>query len=619
MYIIDQIAPLLNKFHFPTVMMWNRVEGRPRAAKNFDRALRAEVRDALWMLSKQWQMGEYEGDDAGSPVLTKVRMDTTQLTKYRANSHDVQAFPDDVPLEAQVEQKMLPFSVFNQEISLDLRLMAGRRWKRIIREAALLNPFWEFSLQHFPITLPDPENPADAAICAHPEAWQQFAAVAGRAVDGFNLYAYLKKGQLLTNLPGGAALPSEPAASVQAFLDWFDGLILQPHDPEDNAWIPSRFEYAFQCSAPEKTGEKILSAKEYYHGHLDWYNFNFDTEVSSLGDAANAKKPEEVIGKEVRTLLPTPVMFDGMPNTRWWAFENGKINYNHIKPGTQELAKLMFMEFGLVYANDWYLIPFDLPVGTLAKVRGISVSNVFGENFWIEASGRGSDEDWDRWNMFSVNIEGHDELPTDTSLLLPPSVPKIQEGKPVERVAFIRDEMANMVWGIESMVPLPHGDSVSGSGAAAQYRGFLQRQIDNANPPPPPPAVPAPEPIAKIRYEIMNQVPENWIPFIPVHLEGDTREVQLQRAAMPRMLNNGPEPPPKVRPRTTLLSEGLEKKKAFYIFEEEVPRDGAVVYQSYQRTRWKNGRVLVWFGSRKTTGRGEGSSGLAFDRILANK
>jgi hypothetical protein len=117
----------------------------------------------------------------------------------------------------------------------------------------------------------------------------------------------------------------------------------------------------------------------------------------------------------------------------------------------------------------------------------------------------------------------------------------------------------------------------------------------------------------------MNQVPENWIPFIPVHLQGDTREVQLQRAAMPRMLNNGPEPPPKVRPRTTLLSEGLEKKQPFYIFEEEVPRDGAVVYQSYQRTRWRNGRVIVWFGSRKTTGRGEGSSGLAFDRILANK
>ena len=60
-------------------------------------------------------------------------------------------------------------------------------------------------------------------------------------------------------------------------------------------------------------------------------------------------------------------MFDGMPNTRWWAFENGRINYNFIKPGTQELSKLIFLEFGLVYANDWYMVPFDLPVGQLPK------------------------------------------------------------------------------------------------------------------------------------------------------------------------------------------------------------------------------------------------------------
>ena len=616
-YTIDKISPILQEYRFPTVMMWNRLEGRPRATKNFDRALRAEVRDALWMLTKQWQMGEFEGDDAGSPVLAKLRMDTTQLTKYRAAANAAQAFPDDTPLEAQVEQKMLPFSAFNQDISLDLRLMAGRRWKKIIAQAGPVEPVWSFSLEQFPIKLPDASNPADATICAHPESWQQFAAFAGRAVDGFALYQYIKSGLLLTALPGGAALGAEPTALKETFITWFNSMFLQPNDPEDNAWIPARFEYQFQCSAPVSNGEKTLSAKEYYHGHLDWYNFNFEKESTSLGEV-ETKPPEEVIAKTVRTLLPTPVTFDGMPNTRWWAFENGKVNYSFIKPGTQELAKLMFMEFGLVYANDWYLIPFDLPVGTIASVRGMSVSNVFGENFWIEASGRGSDEDWDRWNMFSINIEGHDQLPTDTSLLLLPGVPKIQQSKPFEKVAFIRDEMANMVWGIETIVPLPHGDSVTGSGAAAQYHSYLQRLIDIANPPSPTP-LPTPEPIAKIRYEIMNQVPEQWIPFIPVHLKNDNREIQLQRAAMPRMLENNPAPPDKVRPRTTLLMDGLAEKKPFYVYEEEVPRDGVVVYQSYQRTRWKNGKVFVWFGAGKTTGRGEGSSGLAFDRILPNK
>ena len=39
---------------FPTLTRYNRLESRPRT-DNFHRAMRAEVRDALWMLCKQWQ------------------------------------------------------------------------------------------------------------------------------------------------------------------------------------------------------------------------------------------------------------------------------------------------------------------------------------------------------------------------------------------------------------------------------------------------------------------------------------------------------------------------------------------------------------------------------------
>ena len=57
-------AGALRERRFPTVTVWNRLEGRPRT-RDFDRALRAEVRDALWMLTRQWQLGEFRGDDAG--------------------------------------------------------------------------------------------------------------------------------------------------------------------------------------------------------------------------------------------------------------------------------------------------------------------------------------------------------------------------------------------------------------------------------------------------------------------------------------------------------------------------------------------------------------------------
>jgi hypothetical protein len=38
------------------------------------------------------------------------------------------------------------------------------------------------------------------------------------------------------------------------------------------------------------------------------------------------------------------------------------------------------------------------------------------------------------------------------------------------------------------------------------------------------------------------------------------------------------------------------------------------VKRSYQRTRWRDGRAWLWIGVRKQTGRGEGHSGLAFDK-----
>lgn len=106
----------------------------------------------------------------------------------------------------------------------------------------------------------------------------------------------------------------------------------------------------------------------------------------------------------------------------------------------------------------------------------------------------------------------------------------------------------------------------------------------------------------------------HWIPFVAVHLDNDARETQLQRAAMPRILEGDSSAPAKVRPRTSLLRTNLPD--TYYVYEEEVPRAGAVVFQSFQRTRKSDGAVVTWFGARKETGRGEGSSGLRFDALV---
>jgi hypothetical protein len=120
----------------------------------------------------------------------------------------------------------------------------------------------------------------------------------------------------------------------------------------------------------------------------------------------------------------------------------------------------------------------------------------------------------------------------------------------------------------------------------------------------------------------MTTVPEHWIPFIPVHVPGSVREIQLQRGRMLRIIEGAPKPPPKTPPRTTLVRQGLEAAPLplpYFLHEEEVPRAGILVSQSFRRTRWTGGEAPVWLGIRKQTGRGERGSGLGFDAIVNAK
>ncbi|HLL75089.1 MAG TPA: hypothetical protein VK421_07460 [Pyrinomonadaceae bacterium] len=603
---VVNIGAALTKRAQPAVTRWNRLEGRPRT-HHFERALRAEVRDALWMLTRQWQMGEFLGDDAGSPVLTRICSEMTIIDRYQAASGPVETFPKDEPLEAKVERRPIPWSAGTQKLSYDLRVALGRRWQKMLKAALdrgeLSADYRAAYRAAYPIALPDPDDPADAAVCAHPEDWQQISALAGRAMDGFALLEHAaRSGNNAFDNVGAAAADEGPLTTLAAALRaWLDEMFWQPEEAA-GAWLPRKLEYQFACSAPLAGKDLVTRATEYYHGHLDWYALE-RTDEASLGDTPSGGPAPEI---KVQTLLPVALVFAGMPNTRWWEFEDRRTNFGEVKPDTTDLGKLLLLEFGLVYANDWFIFPYTLPIGSITQVKGVAVTNVFNERVWVEPVRPPGNSPQSNWSLFQLTAPAQAE----PSLVLLPTAGKVQEGRALEEVALVRDEMANMVWAIEKRVWLPSGAAKGGAEIAREYFRHLERII---GPPPEPPEAKAP-----IRYRLMNTVPENWIPFIPVHVAGSSRETQLQRAALPRLLGSDPTDFEKIRPRTTLLREGLEAEPdpvAYYIDEEEVPRAGALVRQSFQRTRWLGGKPFVWLGVTKTTGRGEGSSGLAFDYL----
>src|SRR5436190_21816469 len=89
---------LAESYRDPAITAYNRLEPRART-EDFTRSLRAEVRDPLWMLTRQWQMGEFEAEDAGSAIdarllTTHAQVDRVELLNAPGRHYDL-----DIPIE----------------------------------------------------------------------------------------------------------------------------------------------------------------------------------------------------------------------------------------------------------------------------------------------------------------------------------------------------------------------------------------------------------------------------------------------------------------------------------------------------------------------------------------
>jgi len=340
------------------------------------------------------------------------------------------------------------------------------------------------------------------------------------------------------------------------------------------------------------------------------------------GEGAN----ENGINQQLFSFIPTPAVFAGMPNNRWWAFEDGHVDLGNINAETTDISKIVMVEFAAMYGNNWFLLPYEIPAGTLSEVKGIVVTDVFGQKTLVESAIQGENSDWSAWGLFNLTKRKKDPLEvadSDTRLFIPPALSKSQNGTPIEEVLLLRDEMANLVWAIETKINDLTKSGMDAHLAAQAFSKYINDRFANSEP------LNSAENTAVLQYLLSNTVPENWIPFVAIHLGTENRAIQLQRASMPRTLQGKHLP---IRPRTQILREGLiyqakdevapyvnpqadEQISPYYLHEEEVPRSGVRIKAGMQRARWYHGKVLKWYAYRKTMGKGEGNSGLAFDQV----
>ena len=556
-----------------SITTWNRLEPLSTTQPpGPGPGLEARVYDPAWLLGRQWQLGEMTGEDAASPGFVRVRATTSRLSRYRPGTRPgagVALGRDDL-LEPIVEGEGREPDDWRSSAELGAHFLA------LLPGAGLQQLRAPFTAAY---PLPDP-----ATLGPHvdPGEAQTLRLLRRGGLDGAALRDAIRAaaGAASTTI----ALPAKPAIApalaarvlelLGRWIAWY------PAPPAGPSWQPDRMEYRFTAAgrSPSGPGELAFEATEYDGGRLDWPDLHV-VQAPALG-AAQDGAPAAV----TQTVIPTPVMYPGMPASRWWEFEDARVWFGGVETEAGDLARMLLVEFATVYGNDWFMAPLELDVGSLAQIDAVVVVDTFGQSTLVRPTevaraGIGARP----WRMFRTS-----GAPAGL-LVVPPVVGHSIEGASIEEVNFLRDETANMAWAVERKVAGPAGNTID------RFERWRTR-VGGSSPA-------GPEMPGALRYRLSTEVPDHWIPLVP--RSDGLRSIRLDRGTVASADGDGSRP----------LGRILEPERPLSIFEEEVPRSGVVVSRAWQLARTPDGRTLSWIGRRKRPSRGEGSSGLAFDQL----
>ncbi len=567
----------------PSLTIWTRLEPQPRDA-SMARSLQNQIRDPLWMLARQWQVGEFLGSDAGSPVQATLAGETQTVTTYRPGANDsaTVALDPTLPLEVHVER---------ESVTLKLRgsVQLGFYFESLVQQSGIASASTVIAAfrQSFPVSavVPDPTYaPVDAIRFR--------SLMAGRVTDGEALYAS-SAAVAASQTP---AIPLPPAASnpgmsavLAAFVQYRASLFTEPNN--DSAWQGTQLDYDFALGSPAPGSNLLLNAPSFPGGHLDWYSFALQTDNTNPLTASNPAQ----ITPFTFNFLPNHVTFRGVHDPRWWTLEDSVTDFGQLDAEHVDLAKLLVMEFALVYGNDWFSVPVPAPRGDLSRVTTLVVTDTFGVRTLIRpAEDTTVNPGETPWSMFKLSGNG---VRSDF-IMLASTLGLVEEAGALEEVLFLRDDMAAMAWAVEHQL---QGDLDAPVDGQEAYLRWLQ-----LNPAPPPPQATPGGP--QIYYTVETPIPNNWIPMVPVQTAQGA--LYLRRGSMQIPTTAGLVT---VAARALLLDPG----QPFFVADHIVLRSGILADRYFRRTRSADGSTYLWLARKSGPGEGPGWSGLRFDVVQA--
>jgi hypothetical protein len=549
------------------------------ASSSLTRGLSARIADPLWLVTRQWQLGELHGEDAASPVLVSWAVQSVPLDTLATGTGAVAL--SDKPLEVLVEREDPWTGPGGLRLSADMGLLLlGLLAERGLQaDAERLRGAADLRL---------PVTPAD------PPVLQLLARRSLHAAALLTALTTTDPQQLAALAPITALVASLSPAAREALTRWTVLANSHCEGVDGGAWRGDRQEYAFQTATklpgasntPE--AEAVLAAPAYPGGRLDWDSFEMTRGAPSL----RGGRPDPKVTRTAAVVLPTAVRYRGMPASRWWEFEDGAVSFGRLEAHPEDIVRLVMAEFATTFGDDWMVVPVTLPVGALSRVNQLSVLDTFGVERLVEPIAA-QDHKLDArrpWRLFELSGDPSASAGRCPWLLVPCVLTDCLEGPPVEEVLFVRDELANLGWAVERTL-----------------EGRDGKPRDRSRPAPGPTED---GPDLDWTFSLASRIPPGWIPLIPRPIarkksgKAVGTDIELRRG---RLAGWGPDEGPQARL--------LEPTKALAFKEEALPIGGMLVTRTWQRARGADGRVHLWLGRRKRPGLGEQSSGLEFDRL----
>jgi hypothetical protein len=563
----------------------NRLEGSTRGTDLLP-GLHARVHDALWLLARQWQLGEFDGADAGSPVTATLVTRYSPLAAWQPAGGARAAYKGAGPLEALAESDGAPLPWRDV-------VAAGLRLARALRRAGL-DPA-ALTAAH-PLATPDPAADPDVDPAAHAtsavtpgEVASVGAVFAGRVPDPAAVAAAYDAGiDALVAAAGGAAARPPLTAWRQWWAD------RQPHP--SGAWQAGELSYALSAYTADPA-LPVYRAERFGGGALDWSAFDvMPPGPPTAGDGA-AKAPAPL----TTTVVPVAVTFHGSPVGRYWQLEDASTDLGAIDTYPTELGKLLLAEFTACFAGDWYRLPVRVPYGAAVHIDALVSTDTFGVATLVpSAASTAGDRPW---RMFEHSVATQpDGTPVGVAdgswLMVPPVLAGSMDSVPVEEVALVRDPAADLAWGIEHIIMNAVGRPV---------RRDEDLRAQDREPPPDPRAG---LPNAWV-WRLATSVPENWIPLLPTRGRADDDDYLLVQGAMIRYTRAADG----TLIAVPILPAGLLLRPAGALPERDVPREGRTLQRTLRLARWVDGSRVRWWSRRAAVGHGEASSGLAYDGL----